>query len=272
MKFIPVFIALAIASFYQSFSQVNNGTDLGLSGPYLGQERPGYSPEVFARGIVTTETWGDAGAFSPDMKTFYVSRWRVIDEKVEREAVTFREVSNRWIKFPDPDRKGTPSISPDGKIMYHGSQYRKQTPTGWSDAKSLGPAFEAIRIMGLTSSREGTLVLDEVGTNGNGVLRYSLLIDGQRQDPVPFGKAVNTGTWNAHPFIAPDETFIMWDGERESGFGSSDIYISFKQSDGSWGAAINMGEEINTQAEEGGPRVTPDGKYLFFNRMVVPSG
>lgn len=125
--------------------------------------------------------------------------------------------------------------------------------------------------MGLTASTKGTLVFDEVGTNGNGVLRYSQLVDGKRQAPKPFGKEINTGTWNAHPFIAPDESYIVWDGERESGYGSSDVYISFRQGDGSWGTTINLGEEINTEAEEGGPRITPDGKYLFFNRMVTPA-
>jgi len=29
-----------------------------------------------------------------------------------------------------------------------------------------------------------------------------------------------------------------------------------------------MGPEINTAADEYGPRVSPDGKYLFFTREV----
>ena len=128
-----------------------------------------------------------------------------------------------------------------------------------------------IRIMSLTASANGTYAFDEIGSDGDGVIRYSRLIDGKREEPRPFGKEINTGTWNAHPFIAPDESYIMWDGERESGYGNSDGYISFRQKDGSWGAAINLGDEINTEAEEGGPRITPDGKYLFFNRVVTPA-
>ena len=135
--------------------------------------------------------------------------------------------------------------------------------------KSLGPPYEEIRIMSLAVSEEGTYVFDEVGTDGDGIIRYSHLVDGKRQDPKPFGKEVNTGTWNAHPFIAPDESYIMWNGVREDGYGSSDIYISFRQPDGSWGNAVNLGDKINTGAEEGGPQVTSDGKYLFFNRVVT---
>ena len=113
-------------------------------------------------------------------------------------------------------------------------------------------------------------MFDEVGSGGDGVIRYSRLIDGKREEPRPFGKEINTGTWNAHPLIAPDESYIMWDGERDGGYGDSDIYISFRQKDGSWGEAINLGDKINTDAEEGGASVTPDGKYFFFGRVITP--
>lgn len=239
-----------------------------LEGPYLGQTPPGSTAKPFAPGIVNTEDWGDAGGFSLDMNEFYVTRWRVENEKRETESVTYKRVGDRWHEVAVPDGTRRPFHSPDGKTLHYGAEYRERTADGWSEMKSLGSAFEEIRIMGLTASRKGTLVLDEVGTDGDGVIRYSRLVDGKREEPKPFGKEINTGTWNAHPYIAPDESYIMWDGERESGYGSSDLYISFRQPDGSWGEAINLGDTVNTEAEEGGPKVTPDGKYLFFNRMV----
>ena len=55
------------------------------------------------------------------------------------------------------------------------------------------------------------------------------------------------GEWKAHPFIAPDESYLIWDDEREGGYGDNDLYISFRQQDGSWGAAINLGDKINTE-------------------------
>jgi len=58
--------------------------------------------------------------------------------------------------------------------------------------------------------------------------------------------------------------------ERDGGYGGSDMYISFRQRDGSWGAAINFGDKINTDAEDGGGYVTPDGKYLFYCRRCSP--
>lgn len=255
-----------------AFAQESGSSNvLPLEGAYLGQKTPGLTPEVFAPGIITTEDWGDAGRFSRDMNEFYVSRWRTVNEKVERKYSTYKKIDSRWHEIAVPDKEHQPYLSPDGKTIHFGKHYKERTEDGWSEVKSLGAPFEEIRMMSLSASSRGTLAFDEIGTNGNGILRYSELVNGKRQDPKPFSKEINTGTWNAHPFIAPDESYIMWDGARETGYGSSDIYVSFRLKDGSWGAAINLGDKVNTEAEEGGPRITPDGKYLFFNRMVTPA-
>ncbi len=242
-----------------------------LEGPYLGQTPPGLTPEPFAPGIVNTEEWGDAGGFSLDMNEFFVIRWRHTRDAREPESVIYQKVNNRWHKTVVPAGTRKPFHSPDGRTLHYGAKYKERVANGWSEMKSLGPAFEEIRIMGLTASRKGTLVLDEATAGGAGVLRYSRLVDGIREEPKPLPKEINTGMWNAHPFIAPDESYIMWDGERESGFGDNDLYVSFRQPDGSWGEAINMGDTVNTEVEEGGPQVTPDGKFLFFNRVVTPA-
>lgn len=240
-----------------------------LKGPYLGQTPPGLTAQPFAPGIVNTEQWGDAGGFSPDMTEFYVNRWRHTRDAPEPENVTFKRDGDGWKAVVVPKDQRRPFHSPDGKRLHFKAKYKERTADGWSELKSLGPAFEEIRIMGLTASANGTLVLDEFGTSaGDGIIRYARRIDGKWEDPKPLPKEINTGKWNAHPYIAPDESYIMWDGERESGFGSNDLYISFRQKDGSWGEAINMGEKVNTEAEEGGPHITPDGKFLIFNRMV----
>jgi hypothetical protein len=235
-----------------------------LEGPYLGQTSVGMTPEIFAPGLVSTMQRDGSGFFSPNMKEFYFTRKNANENTWS--LIGFKFENNRWHKATVVPRVGRPNMSPDGKIMHLGKQYIERTKTGWSEIKSLGSPYEEIRIMRLMSSAKGTYVLDEGTRDGKGVLRYSSLKDGKREEPKPFGKEINAGTWNAHPFIAPDESYIIWDGERDSGLGDNDLYISFRQPDGSWGEAINMGDKINTEAPENGASVTPDGKYLFFNR------
>ncbi len=239
-----------------------------LKGPYLGQTPPGSVAKPFAPGFANTEEWGDSIGFSLDMNEVYINRWRHTRDVPEPENVIFKRTGDGWQKVVAPKDTQRPFHSPDGKTLHYDAKYKVRTSDGWSEMKSLGSAFEEIDIMGLTASRKSTLVFDEWTRDGNGILRYSQRINGKWEDPKPLPVEINTGTWNAHPFIAPDDSYIMWDGEREGGYGESDLYISFRQKDGFWGEAINLGDKVNTAAEEGGPQVTPDGKYLFFNRMV----
>lgn len=238
-----------------------------LEGPYIGQTPPGLTPKVFAPVAISSEyrDWG--GTFSPDMKEYYFGRRN--NESGKTTSVVYKNVNNRWHETVlGPRENGF--ISPDGKTMHIGKRYRERTDNGWSELKSLGSPFDDIRIMRLTASSKGTYVFDEATRDGNGVLRYSQLVDGKREAPKPLSKEINTGKWTAHPFIAPDESYIIWDSENDGGYGDSDMYISFKQQDGSWGAAINFGDKINTEGEDGGGKVTPDGKYLFFCRRCTP--
>ncbi len=237
---------------------------------YLGQNPPGLTPEPFAPGVITKEGWQVSGVFTPDMQEFYFIRKN--EETKEQVLVTYQYKDNKWQESDVSPRKGTPFISPNGKTMHLGRRYRERTEAGtWSDLKKLDSAFQKIQIMRLTASSKGTYVFDEIGMpDGDGVIRYSELIEGQREGPKAFGKEINTGRMNAHPFIAPDESYLIWDGERDSGFGDSDLYISFRQQNGTWSEAINMGDKINTTGWEAVACVTPDGKYLFFNRNKNP--
>lgn len=239
-----------------------------LQSPYLGQKPPGLTPEVFAPGLVSTEHRDNNAFFAPDMKAFYLTRKDLKTGKWS--VVVFRLENERWRETVLGPRVGRPLLAPDGKTMHLGAKYMERTETGWSEVKSLGPMFdrEDWGIMRLSASARGTYVFDDY--KGHDVLRMSVLKDGRREEPQLLGKEINTGKFNAHPFLAPDESYLIWDGERDSGYGDSDLYISFRLQDGSWSRAINLGDKINTASREASAYVTPDGKYLFFNRTVSP--
>lgn len=234
----------------------------------LGQKAPNTVPEAFAPGLVTTPRWEYGGVFTPDMQEFYFIR-EVIDDQdnSNQEFVVFKNTGNKWQESVVSDRVGQPYISPDGSIMHLGRRFKQRTQTGWSDVKELGMPFDSLRIMRLTASAKGTYYFDEYKEDFTGDIRFSELVDGKRQAPKLVGKNINAGK-SFHPFIAPDESYLIFDSKREGGYGDSDLYISFKQPDGSWGAAINLGDKINTPAWEAAATVTPDGKYLFFNRNI----
>jgi len=92
----------------------------------------------------------------------------------------------------------------------------------------------------------------------------SPFVNGNYEEPRNLGDSINTEDFELDPFIAPDESFLIFtriDKKRERG---ADLFIAFRRGDGSWTEAVNMGEGINSKDMEYCPTVTPDGKYFFF--------
>lgn len=236
-----------------------------LKGPYMGQKTPGLIAEVFAPGIVSKAGWELEGVFAPGMKEFYYTK-RAEDGK-KSIIVGFREQNNVWEKYIEIPRRGEVSFSPDGSRMHMAKGYLDRKGDGWTKLKKLGPMIDRkdFGIMRLSASAKGTYAFDDYTIDE---IRISRLKDGVRQEPTKMDAEVNTGKWTAHPFIAPDESYLIWDSEREGGYGATDLYIRYRQKDGSWGPAINMGDKINSNKADFFASVTPDGKYILFNRTI----
>ena len=244
-----------------------------IENPYLGQKPPGLTPIPFAPGLVSTDIYEYDGAFSHDMKAFYFIRRGEENVKSTFYEYKYDEINKTWNKsvLASP-WIGRPVISPDGSTMHLGTRYLKRTESGWSKIQNLEPPIvsnDSMYIMRLSESTNGTYYFDTYKKGDVSFpIRYSRLINGKYEEPKALPKAINTGTFLSHPFIAPDESYILFDAEREDGFGESDIHISFKQKDGTWGNGINLGDKINTDAWEASASITPDGKFLFFSRNV----
>ncbi|WP_394748917.1 TolB-like translocation protein [Spongiimicrobium salis] len=242
----------------------NNSYSPSLEDRYFGEKPPNLVPKLFDPKIVSPEGKFESGTFSPDMKEFYFTRKNGKYKK--RTFFIIRYENNGWGQESETDIRW-PQFSVDGNTMYVGKEYREKTDTGWSEPKSLG-GFLKEQAHGISVSSNGTYYFPffKKEDNGHGNLGYSRLINGKYENPIKMGAEINTGEYIAHPYIAPDESYLMWDVEREDGYGQSDIYISFKHKDGSWLTPINMGSIINTELQESSPHVTYDGKYLFFTR------
>lgn len=262
MKPSKLLIGLFIFTATLSANSYGNNKVSFLEGPYVGQTPPSDIPKAFTPSQRSPDRRDHSGFFTPDMKSFYFTRRNNKDGKWSLRV--FNLENNQWHESLVGPRVGRPITSPDGNTMHLGKHYMERTKTGWSEIKSLGAYFKDFRIMRLMSSAKGTYYFDDA--NESTPIHYSSLINGKYTKP----KAVNIdfGDWNAHPFIAPDESYLIWDEQGENGYGKADLFISFRQKDGTWGAAINFGETINTTASESGAIVTPDGKYLLFNRFV----
>ena len=108
------------------------------------------------------------------------------------------------------------------------------------------------------------------GGKGSCDLYKSQYINGQWSDPEIFGARINSEQWDSQPALMPDGSEIIFASNRKGGFGGSDLYKSVLLEDGSWSAAVNLGNQINTEGNEMSPFVHPDGKSLYFSSDGQP--
>jgi Tol biopolymer transport system component len=278
--FIGIFILLFILI---NCKQMNDFPD--LKGPYLGQNSPGLTPQLFAEGIVSTGASEFGSTFTPDGQEFYYAI-----SGIPVQVIAFMKFQDgRWTQPQIPNFSGRYSdwdlnFSPDGKKLYFTSD-RPVTGTGdpldnsnlwvvektnrvWGKPRELGPPINTDGYENYPSvTNDGTLYYfhSEKRDSRDPDVYYSRLKNGKYMKPVRLGKAINSQYHEWDPFIAPDESFLIFGSvDRPGGYGGCDLYISFRKQDGSWTQAVNMGESINTEANEFCPNVTSDGKYLFF--------
>ncbi|MEY3417504.1 MAG: hypothetical protein RL060_1616 [Bacteroidota bacterium] len=73
----------------------------------------------------------------------------------------------------------------------------------------------------------------------------------------------------AHPSLSPDGKYIYFMSDMPGGIGGTDIYLSERQKDGTWGAAVNLGAAINTFGYELFPYIQNDST-LYFSSNIHP--
>lgn len=83
--------------------------------------------------------------------------------------------------------------------------------------------------------------------------------------PLPLSSNINSTYDESHASISADGNTLYFSSNRPGGFGGYDIYVSHKLPNGDWSYATNLGPIINTDKDENGPFIHPDGTTLYFS-------
>lgn len=270
---------------------------------FFGQEPPGLTPEEFAPGIISLDGHVTASiTFSPDMNELFFARRK---QGESHNIYTMKRTNGRWSKPELASFSRNKQyldfhvrFSPQGDRIYFGSNRPIGDTTDvavmeqWENRRNIDrlhlwsvqrigngwgqpiPFLEEPLndrfIMCATPSQNGNLYFTSKEKNekleDEGIY-YAINKNGDYDKVERLGETINGyGKWIAHPFVAPDESYLLYDAERLSGEENGDLYVSFHKN-GEWSESFSLGSEINSELGQGTATVSPDGKYLFFSSV-----
>ncbi|MEM1325355.1 MAG: OmpA family protein [Bacteroidota bacterium] len=176
-----------------------------------------------------------------------------------------------------PFRDYLPSLTADESIFIftrriQGQEdffFSKRDEDGnWTDARPLSRLNTPQNEGAQTVSADGSLFVfgagDRRDSYGGFDLYFSELINGQFTPPINMGNLINTRARDRQPSLSSDGKYLYFESARPGGLGGGDIWVSERQSDGTWGNPKNLGVPINTSADDQSPFIHADGKTLYF--------
>jgi hypothetical protein len=265
----------------QNFSQTDFYFQNKLDSlPYLGQTPPDTVPELFGPGFISSTSDAEYSiCFSQDGKEIYFSRNTV-------------GVSNTiwWTHFEN-SAWTTPVMAPftgsyynseafityDNQKMYFISArdtstnfqiyFMSRSGSNWTTPQKLGTPFSLDRIkMFPTLASNGNIYFTQFSPTMKGDFYMAKNINGFFQTPMILSTTLNAFYDQGHFFIAPDESYAVFDVIPTQQSTGSMIYASFKKADSTWGNPIKLSNTINSTNNQHCPYISPDGKYLFFTK------
>lgn len=244
-----------------------------------------YFPAITADGntfMFTRNVRLGDGINAPQQEDFFISKK---NNQVWQMANPIQSVNTRG-------NEGAPTLSADGQYMFfascvemdgtYGSPDRKgygscdifysQKLNGkWTKPQNVGPIINTRNweTQPSFSSDGKTLYFIRGQVTREGIKNpdiYSSTIgeDGAFKEPIKLSDNINTLEDEESVYIHPDNQTLYFSSEGHPGMGGTDIYMSKKQADGSWGKATNLGYPINTASNENSLLVDAGGKLAYF--------
>lgn len=95
-------------------------------------------------------------------------------------------------------------------------------------------------------------------------LYVSYKLNGRWSEPQNMGPSINSESWESQPSISSDGRRLFFASDREGGYGGKDIWVSYKNYNGTWTEPKNLGEEINTAYDDISPFIHWDNTTLYY--------
>jgi hypothetical protein len=237
---------------------------------YFGQTPPSSSPTLFAPVIFNKSN------VTPYVITFSTDGTQVFydNNSWPSRTIMYLEYKNgKWrgpvtASFANGKSAGEPSFSPDGKRIYYwmfpDASNQNNTDIYYSEKQDSLWGNPGGVLKSGNYEFHPCLVNDTsiYFTKGTGDISRCQYKNGTYQNSVTVLRDADY----PDAYVAPDESYLIIRSKRAGGYGKTDLYISYNKVDGSWTNPKNLGNKINTAEDEREGDITPDGKYMTFDR------
>lgn len=247
------------------FSQFPNVRDLAISpdGNEIYFTIQSYMDGVSAIGCVKKvgEKWGVAqiASFSGkanDLEPFFYSDglrlYFVSNRSLDAESSTLKDYDIWYVERKSLNREWSQPINVGAPIN--------------SPANEFYPSLSKNRNLYFTS--------DALTTKGKDDIFVCEYKDKNYVAPLSLSDSINTPGYEFNAFISSDESYLIFTAyNREGGFGSGDLYVSYKNKNGDWSKSINLGKEINSDKMDYCPFVDTNNMLYYTSKRnsVKPS-
>ena len=202
-----------------------------------------------------------------------------------------QKINKKWsepklINFTGKHRDIEPFLSHDGLKLYFSSNRpldnstskskdydiwfveRQNLKSDWSTPKNLGLPVNTSNNEFYTSlAKNGNIYYTSDGSKslGKDDIFFSKYKNNKYSEPTTLGLNINTAGFEFNAFVSPDEKFLIFTGyNRPEGLGSGDLYISYKDKNGDWEKAKNMGAAVNSSLMDYCPFYDTKTETLYF--------
>ena len=120
-------------------------------------------------------------------------------------------------------------------------------------------------------SADGTrLIFERHGPVTGHQLLQAQLINGDWSVPVAFGPRLPNTNWIGDAWLSVSEDTLLFAANLLNGHGGKDIYLSTRQPNGAWSEPVNLGNQLNSDADECTPMLSKGADTLFFSSAQPP--
>lgn len=282
--FTKIAVILLLYSIVSQAEEIpKNGAELSNCNLFLSDNQSDSTkPQLFAPGIIPYEGIQHCfPAISPDGSEIL---WITSLERGSRKIMHISCKSGIWTgpmiaPFSGVYLDQSPVFSSDGNRLYFCSNrpggfggfdiwYVDKTDSGWSQSQNLGspPNTESSESQ-MSISNNGTIYfvskLENVEWN-MGIYR-SKIINGVYQKPQLLDSNINTKYVDYTPFIASNESYLLFASSRPgTSSQETDIYISFQSAAMVWSEPQRISRIVNNGSTVKFPYVTHNNKYLLY--------